>query len=64
MTAADESLAYTVEKAAEIAGVSAMTIRRAYASGALEVRYPTTRPVIMRADLEAWLRRSPSERAS
>ena len=60
VTATDESLAYTVEKAAEIAGVSPMTIRRAYASGALEVHYPTSRPVILRADLESWLRRSPT----
>lgn len=60
----DEPLAYTVDKAAEVAGVSDMTIRRACRSGALTVRYPTSRPVILRSDLLKWLEAAPTERSA
>lgn len=57
-----DRVAYTVTEAAEAAGVSEMTLRRAYRSGALTLRYPTSRPVVMKSDLEAWLAACPTER--
>lgn len=54
MTTLDK-MAYTIDEAAEVASVSVTTIREAYRSGALPVTKPTSRPLILRADLEAWL---------
>lgn len=60
----DTKVAYTVDEAADTVGVSAMTIRRALSSGALEAHYPTKRPLILRDDLIAWIQSAPTERAS
>lgn len=54
-------VAYTVQDAAASAGVSTDTIRRAIKSGDLIANYPTSRPVILRDELDAWLRASPTE---
>jgi excisionase family DNA binding protein len=59
-----EKVAYTVDEAAASAGVSAMTIRRALSTGALEAHYPTARPLILRDDLIAWIATAPTERQS
>lgn len=54
-------VAYNLQDAAANAGVSVDTIRRAMRSGDLIAHYPTSRPVIMRAELEDWLRSKPTE---
>ena len=59
-----DALSYSVQDAAAVCGVSPDTIRRAIRAKELPVRYPTSRPVILRADLEAWLSAAPTERAS
>ena len=56
-----DRLAYTYDEAAAQCGVSTMTIRRAVAKGDLIPRYPSSRPVLTRAELEAWLDRLPAE---
>lgn len=48
-------LAYSITDAAKAAAVSDKTIRRAIAAGDLPVAKPTSRPVVMRDDLLAWL---------
>lgn len=59
-----ERLSYNVSDAAAAVGVSPDVIRRAVRTGDIPVHYPTSRPVILRADLEAWLAATPTERAS
>lgn len=53
--------AFTIAEAAEYAAVSVTTIRRAYRSGALELIYPTSKPVIRKAALDEWLASLPTE---
>lgn len=55
-------LSYNVEEAAAEVGVSEDTIRRAIAGKRLIPHYPTSRPVIHHADLEAWLLATPDEK--
>ncbi len=57
-------LAYSVADAAAMCGVSVDVIRRAVRANDLPVKYPTSRPVILRADLEAWLAAAPDRKAS
>lgn len=57
-------VSYTVQGAAEASGLSADVIRRAVKSGDLVAHYPTSRPVILRDELEAWIKASPTERAA
>jgi predicted site-specific integrase-resolvase len=59
-----ERLAYRLEEAAEVAGVSLSTIRRAVKSGALVKSYLSDHPVIYRENLVAWIESAPTERAS
>lgn len=59
-----DALSYSVQDAAAVCGVSADTIRRAIRAKELPVRYPTSRPVILRADLEAWLAAAPTTRTA
>lgn len=59
-----DALAYTIQGAADACGVSVDVIRRAVRAKELPVRYPTTRPVVLRSDLEAWLSAQPTEKAS
>lgn len=54
-------LAYTLDEAAEACGVSKDVIKRAIARGDLVPVYPTSRPVLLAADLLAWLQSLPSE---
>lgn len=55
------ALAYDIQEAARIAGVSVNTLRRAIKKGDLAARFPTSKAVILRRELEAWLESSPSE---
>lgn len=57
-------VSYSIQGAAEASGVSPDTIRRAVRAGDLAVHYPTSRPVILRDELEAWIKASPTERAA
>lgn len=57
-------LAFTLPEAAEVAGVGVTAIKEAADRGELLKRYPTSRPVILAEDLEAWLRSLPTERPS
>jgi hypothetical protein len=59
-----DALAYDVSEAARVAGVSVDTLRRAMKKGDLSARYPTSKPVILRTELEAWLLSTPSEKRS
>ena len=54
-------VAYNLQDAAAAAGVSVDTIRRAIRAGDLIANYPTSRPVILRDELDAWLRATPTE---
>lgn len=49
------AIALTYEAAAAACGCSIDGIRRAVRTGDLVPRYPTSRPVILRADLEEWV---------
>lgn len=64
MTAADTAgysqAAYTVQQVAQLTGLSVSTIRAAYRSGNLTVHYVTARPVVLHADLLAWLSAAPT----
>lgn len=57
-------LAYSMADAAAVCGVSIDVIRRAIRANDLPARYPTSRPVILHADLEAWLHAAPEVKAS
>ena len=57
-----ERIAYTLPEAAVVAGVGITVIKEACDRGDLIKRYPTSRPVIRVADLEAWMENLPTER--
>lgn len=57
-----DKLAYNLDEAAAASGVSVDIIRRAVRAKNIPVRFPTSRPIILRADLEAWLEATPTER--
>lgn len=58
----DGKLALNLPSAAEAAGVSIEIIRRAIDQGDLVPRYPSSRPVLLVKDLEAWLESRPTTR--
>lgn len=55
-------ISYDYDQAAQATGHSKDVIRRAVNAGDLPVRYPTSKPVIRAADLQAWIDRAPTER--
>jgi hypothetical protein len=55
-----EQIAATIPQAAELVGLSPDSIRRAIRMGELVPRYPTSKPVILLADLRAWVESSPT----
>lgn len=55
-------LAYTVDEAAEAAGVSVTTIVEACRDGFLVKSYPNSRPVILVDELRRWLESLPHEK--
>jgi len=57
-----DRVAYSIYEAAAACGVSDATIRRAIRDGYLVAHYPTTRAVILREELVAWIKSTPSER--
>ena len=58
----DGKLALTLPQAAEACGVSVEIIRRAVDKGDLIPRYPSSRPVVLVKDVEAWLESRPTSR--
>lgn len=65
-----DRLSYTVADAAETTGLSQDVIRRAIKAGDIAVIYPMVggrtlaKPLIPRAELDAWFRNAATERAS
>lgn len=57
-----KKIAYTLQQAAEQAGVSQKVVSRAIRDGQLLAKYPTSRPVILHDDLVAWVEGAPSQR--
>jgi hypothetical protein len=57
-----ERLAYRYAEAAEAAGVSENTVRRAIDKGTLTPRYISDHPVIDVDDLREWIKTAPTER--
>lgn len=57
-----DKIGYSIYEAAEATGVSDATIRRAIRDGYLAAYYPTSRAVILREELVAWIKASPAER--
>ena len=53
--------AYTIQEAAAAYGTSADVIRAHIKHGNLAARYPTSRPIIDAAELDAWFQALPSE---
>lgn len=61
----DGRIAYTPREVAALVGVSVDTVRAAYRSGVLPVRYLTPQKlVIRREDVEAWIAAAPTERSA
>ena len=58
---APEPLAYRVNDAAAACGVGRDELYAAARRGDLVFRYPTSRPVIERRELERWLKSRPTE---
>jgi len=54
-------IAFSIEEAAAAVGYSTDTIRRAIRNNDLTARYVNTKPVIMAAELTAWLESQPTE---
>lgn len=57
-------VSYTPVEAAAVTGVSRRTIGYAVERGDLTARYPSTSPVILHADLLAWLEAALTDRAT
>lgn len=55
MAKAVEKISYTLDEAAEATGVNVRTIKRALHDGSLTAYYPTSRPLILRETLMAWV---------
>jgi hypothetical protein len=62
MTAHKPPLAYTIEEAAAACGVSVRTLNRAISRGDITRRYPTSHPVILVTELDAWLSALPVDK--
>lgn len=56
-----QQLAFTVQLAAKVYGVSTDTIRAAIKRGDLSAKYPTSRPVLGAKELESWFNSLPDE---
>lgn len=58
-----DRISYTLREAADATGISERVIQRAYLGGQLPVHFVTSRPLILRTDLEEWIASAPTERA-
>jgi len=56
-----DKLAYSIDEAAAAVGYSSDTIRRAIRNSELVARYANSKPVVMAAELTAWLESKPTE---
>jgi predicted DNA-binding transcriptional regulator AlpA len=59
-----EQIAATIPQAAEMVGLSSDSIRRAIRKGQIVPRYPNGKPLILVADLRAWIESAPTEAPS
>lgn len=57
-----ERKAYTLPEAAIVCGVGLTVIKEAADRGDLIKRYPSSRPVILADELDAWLKSRPTDR--
>ncbi|GAA3810808.1 hypothetical protein CSO01_20770 [Cellulomonas soli] len=57
-------LAFPLPAAARHAGISIRTLRYAIARGEIAVHRPSSRPVVLATDLQAWLEGAPADRAA
>lgn len=53
-------LSYTLAEVSEVTGIGLTTVKAAVKNGDLEAHYPTSKAVIMRDELEAWLKSLPT----
>lgn len=53
--------AFNVQEAAALCGISADVVRAAIRRGDLIAKYPSSRPIILAAELDTWLERLPTE---
>ena len=61
-TAQPAPVSYHIQGAAAACGYSVDVVRRAIKSGELTAHYPTSKGVILAADLAAWVESAPTER--
>lgn len=54
-------IAFNIKEAAEAAGVSVTTLRRAIKNNDLIANYPTASAVILKEELESWLKSTPTD---
>ena len=54
-------IAFSIEEAAAAVGYSTDTIRRAIRNSEIVARYANSKPVIMAAELTAWIESKPTE---
>ena len=59
-----EKLSFSLDSLSEVTGISVDILQRHIKANNLIARYPSSRPVIERADALAWLRALPTERPS
>lgn len=57
-----EPIAYDLRSAAAAVGLSDRTLRDAIADGSLTAHYSGRKPLVLRADLEDWIRSLPTEK--
>lgn len=57
----NSKLAYSIEEAAAATGYSTDTIRRALRNSDMTARYANSKPVILTAELQEWLKSLPTE---
>jgi len=58
-----ERLAYTVDELEQVSGVSRRVIYAHIRANRLTPRYPSTRPVFLRSEVERWLESLPTDRS-
>lgn len=57
-----EPLSYDLTTAAAAVGLSDRTLRDAIADGSLTAHYSGRKPLVLRADLEDWIRSLPTDK--
>lgn len=50
-----ERISYAIAELPQVTGIGLTTIKAAIARGDLQVHYPTSKGVVMRSEVEAWV---------